>query len=156
MVTREAGRTSWLAAAARARPEPFGTPERVSFVRALVPHLQQAVRVQTRLFEADRRYRDAVAAIDVLADGMVIVGGDGRVIYGLTKTEAEVALRVLGGTGLKPIADEMSMSLSTVRTHLQHVFDPPPGRVGPVVARWTGGHTAARYAVADATDVTRH
>jgi DNA-binding CsgD family transcriptional regulator len=34
-----------------------------------------------------------------------------------------VALRVLGGSGLKPIAEEMSLSLATVRTHLQHVFD---------------------------------
>jgi DNA-binding CsgD family transcriptional regulator len=46
-----------------------------------------------------------------------------RRLYGLTKTEAEVALRVLGGSGLNPIAEEMSLSLATVRTHLQHVFD---------------------------------
>jgi len=46
-----------------------------------------------------------------------------RRLYGLTKTEAEVALRVLDGTGLAPIAEEMALSLATVRTHLQHVFD---------------------------------
>jgi DNA-binding CsgD family transcriptional regulator len=42
--------------------------------------------------------------------------------YGLTKAEADVALRVLDGTGLAPIAEELSISLSTVRTHLRHVF----------------------------------
>jgi DNA-binding CsgD family transcriptional regulator len=46
-----------------------------------------------------------------------------RRLYRLTKSEAEVALRVLDGTGLVPIAEELSISLSTVRTHLQHVFD---------------------------------
>ena len=33
------------------------------------------------------------------------------------------ALRVLDGTGLVPIAEELAMSLATVRTHMQHVFD---------------------------------
>jgi DNA-binding CsgD family transcriptional regulator len=46
-----------------------------------------------------------------------------RRLYGLTNMEAEISLRVLDGTGLGPIADELSVSLSTVRTHLQHVFD---------------------------------
>ena len=46
-----------------------------------------------------------------------------RRLYGLTQAEAEVAVRVLRGDGLKPIADELSVSLATVKTHLQHVFD---------------------------------
>jgi DNA-binding CsgD family transcriptional regulator/PAS domain-containing protein len=43
-------------------------------------------------------------------------------LYGLTRAEAEIALRVLRGDGLKPISDEMSLSMATVKTHLQHVF----------------------------------
>ncbi|HYO04558.1 MAG TPA: helix-turn-helix transcriptional regulator [Mycobacterium sp.] len=43
-------------------------------------------------------------------------------LYGLTRAEAEVALKVMRGDGLKPISDEMSLSLATVKTHLQHVF----------------------------------
>ena len=46
-----------------------------------------------------------------------------RRLYGLTNTEAQVALRMLGGANLKQISDELSVSLPTVRTHLQHVFD---------------------------------
>ena len=46
-----------------------------------------------------------------------------RRLYGLTQAEAAVAVRVLRGDGLKPIAEELSVSLTTVKTHLQHVFD---------------------------------
>ena len=36
--------------------------------------------------------------------------------------EAEVAVRVLRGHGLPSVAGELRVSLSTVRTHLQRVF----------------------------------
>ncbi len=46
-----------------------------------------------------------------------------RRAYGLTRAEAEVALLVLRGEGLKPIADALCVSPATVRTHLRQVFD---------------------------------
>lgn len=46
-----------------------------------------------------------------------------RRLYGLTNSEAQIALMVMRGKGLTPIADELSVSLTTVKTHLQHVFD---------------------------------
>jgi DNA-binding CsgD family transcriptional regulator/PAS domain-containing protein len=46
-----------------------------------------------------------------------------RELYGLTPTEAEIALHIAAGEEPKRIAEEMSVSLTTVRTHLQHVFD---------------------------------
>jgi DNA-binding CsgD family transcriptional regulator/PAS domain-containing protein len=46
-----------------------------------------------------------------------------RRLYGLTEAEAEVALHVMHGTDLKQISEELSISYTTVRTHLQHVFD---------------------------------
>ncbi|OBJ15962.1 helix-turn-helix transcriptional regulator [Mycobacterium colombiense] len=46
-----------------------------------------------------------------------------RRLYRLTEAEAEVALRVMHGVDLKQISEELSVSLTTVRTHLQHVFD---------------------------------
>lgn len=46
-----------------------------------------------------------------------------RRVYGLTNAEADVALRVLRGDGLKPICEELSLSMATVKTHLQHIFD---------------------------------
>lgn len=46
-----------------------------------------------------------------------------RRLYGLTNAEAAVALRLLRGEGLKPISDEMALSIATIKTHLQHIFD---------------------------------
>lgn len=46
-----------------------------------------------------------------------------RRLYGLTRSEAEVALLVMRGEGLSPIAEELSVSLTTVKTHLRHVFE---------------------------------
>ncbi|MGV0834566.1 helix-turn-helix transcriptional regulator [Mycolicibacterium thermoresistibile] len=46
-----------------------------------------------------------------------------RRLYGLTRAEAQIALGVLRGEGLKPLAEELALSLPTVKTHLQHVFD---------------------------------
>lgn len=43
--------------------------------------------------------------------------------YGLTPGETEIAVMVLNGGGVKDIADRMSLSQATVKTHLQHVFD---------------------------------
>jgi DNA-binding CsgD family transcriptional regulator len=46
-----------------------------------------------------------------------------RRLYGLTNGEAEVAVRIARGAGVRDIADELSVSYPTIRTHLQHVFD---------------------------------
>jgi DNA-binding CsgD family transcriptional regulator len=43
-------------------------------------------------------------------------------LYGLTNAETDIALRVTRGQSLKSIADELSLSLATVKTHLQRVF----------------------------------
>ncbi|MDG4664781.1 LuxR C-terminal-related transcriptional regulator [Mycobacterium sp. 236(2023)] len=45
-----------------------------------------------------------------------------RRLYELTYSEALVATHVLRGHGLRAIADDLSVSLATVKTHLQHVF----------------------------------
>lgn len=252
VITRGGDGTSWMCAAAKAGLDPFGSPDRLSLVRALVPHLQQAIKVQSRLSDLDCRYRDLVSALDVLSDGIGLVGRDGRVIhlnpaaeaivacgdglcvrsgflrasvahidgvldrlvrqalagrrtdiatggcvaiprsfgqrpyivraiptsaaesvgaqpptalivivdpgqesvpdldalrrlYGLTKTEAEVALRVLDGSGLLPIAEELSISVSTIRTHLKHVFNKTDThRQAELVRLLLGGLAATR------------
>lgn len=46
-----------------------------------------------------------------------------RRLYRLTNSEAQVALLVMRGEGLAPIAERLCVSLTTVKTHLQHVFD---------------------------------
>ncbi len=46
-----------------------------------------------------------------------------RRLYGLTATEADVALRIARGADLKEVSSGLSVSITTVRKHLQHVFD---------------------------------
>jgi len=61
-----------------------------------------------------------------------------RQLYGFTNTESEIALRLAHGADLRRISDELSISLITVRTHLQHAFDKthtPPSRTCPTTAR---------------------
>lgn len=43
-------------------------------------------------------------------------------LYGLTEAETLVALGVLRGDGLPAVADQLSVSVFTARTHLQHIF----------------------------------
>jgi DNA-binding CsgD family transcriptional regulator len=44
-------------------------------------------------------------------------------LYGLTLAEAAVAIRMLRGQGLQSVAKELGVTLSTVRVHLQRVFE---------------------------------
>ena len=44
-------------------------------------------------------------------------------LFSLTQAEAQIALGILRGAAPKELAEQMSVSLVTVRTHLQHVFD---------------------------------
>lgn len=45
-----------------------------------------------------------------------------RQVFSFTDSEAEIALRISRGHGLSAIADELSLSLATVKTHLQHAY----------------------------------
>jgi DNA-binding CsgD family transcriptional regulator len=213
----------------------FDTPERVKLMSALVPHLQQALRTQSKLAALANSTVEMAGALEVVQRGIVVVAGEhlvinlnsaaerifrsedglcmrsGRIdatsthaeqelhctiqnalagerssvgsgrsltcvrpsgkrphvvhvlpshrrdanepvgqpmasvmvidpedepvpaaailrrLYHLTEAEAEaeveVALHVTHGANLKEISEELSISLTTVRTHLQHVFD---------------------------------
>jgi DNA-binding CsgD family transcriptional regulator/PAS domain-containing protein len=46
-----------------------------------------------------------------------------RNLYRLTSAEAAVAIAIARGVGLQAVADELEISLTTARTHLQHVFE---------------------------------
>jgi DNA-binding CsgD family transcriptional regulator len=46
-----------------------------------------------------------------------------RNLYRLTSAEAAVAIAIARGAGLQAVADELEISLTTARTHLQHVFE---------------------------------
>ncbi|WP_225771055.1 helix-turn-helix transcriptional regulator [Inquilinus sp. Marseille-Q2685] len=46
-----------------------------------------------------------------------------RQLFGFTNAEAAVALRILPGRGLQEVADDLKVSLATVRSHQQRVFE---------------------------------
>ncbi|MBZ9854577.1 LuxR C-terminal-related transcriptional regulator [Mesorhizobium sp. CA13] len=46
-----------------------------------------------------------------------------RNLYRLTPAEAAVAMAIARGEGLQAVVDELDISLTTARTHLQHVFE---------------------------------
>lgn len=218
--------TSFLVVAPE-RSEPFETAERVKFLSAVVPHVQQALRTQNHFADLAGRVGDATAVIDAIRHGIVIVengrevvqlntaarrilaADDGlcmrsmrieathasanerlqhsityastaaqngarqadslacdrpsgarpyvihvlpliaedlsaaralmmiidpehepeppkmlvRRLFSLTNAEAEVALRVMRGGGLKSISEEMALSIATIKTHVHHIFD---------------------------------
>lgn len=217
---------SFLAVAPE-RSEPFHTAERGKFLRAVLPHLQQALHTQNHFAELARRPGDITAVIDTIRHGLVVVesnrdvvhlnvaaeeiltAGDGlcmrskrieaahgstndhlhgsishacvaqqngarngdsfacarpsgkrpyvihvlpveaddhsptralvmiidpelepelpkmliRRLFGLTNAEAEVAQRLMRGDGLKPISEDMALSIATIKTHVHHIFD---------------------------------
>ena len=44
-------------------------------------------------------------------------------LFGLTNTEAQIAVRLARCLDVRQLAEGLSISTATVRTHLQHVFD---------------------------------
>jgi DNA-binding CsgD family transcriptional regulator/PAS domain-containing protein len=75
--------------------------------------------------DADEPVRQPMALVVVIdpEDEPVPAAALLRRLYRLTRTEAEVALHIMHGADLRQISEELSISLTTVRTHLQHVFD---------------------------------
>jgi len=59
--------------------EPFGEQER-KFLLTLVPHLQRAFQIHTRIQSLERKADAAADAIDQLTQGVVLLGVDGRVL----------------------------------------------------------------------------
>ena len=68
-----------------------------------------APKVLVAIFDPAHQPRRAA---DVLAD-----------LFGLTPAEAAVSIRILSYDGLKSVADSLGVTLSTVRIHLQRVFE---------------------------------
>ncbi|WP_124395492.1 helix-turn-helix transcriptional regulator, partial [Rhodococcus wratislaviensis] len=89
----------WLAVAAPRRSEPFGTTERVTLMRQLVPHLQQAIRTQGKLADLTRRHNDLAGAIELVQHGIVIVGAGCRVLH--LNSTAESILKAGDGLNIR-------------------------------------------------------
>lgn len=67
--------------------------------------------------------RALVVVIDAELDNTSYAPEPLRQCFGLTDTEARVAALLAAGLDLTEIADRLHVARSTIRTHLQHVFD---------------------------------
>lgn len=212
-----------LLIAAPQRGQPFATPERVHLLNMLIPHFQQALRIQHQIGTITQAQRDTAELPDDFRHGLVLVASCARILYAndtaetvlsaddgltadrgvlqssdirtagalrrataaaapilggptstsllcprpsgqrpyivhitphsaephsralvtiidpdrtptptaamlrqlyqLTPAEVAIASRVAQGASVKPIADELSISADTVKTHLRHVFE---------------------------------
>ncbi|HUI27247.1 MAG TPA: helix-turn-helix transcriptional regulator [Candidatus Kryptonia bacterium] len=87
---------------------PVGDPE-VALLRRLMPHLQRAVAIHDEL--SARRSTGGEPAAPAL-----------QARYGLTVTEAGVAVQLAQGRSLAEIAGTLGICINTARVHLQHIF----------------------------------
>lgn len=84
------------------------------------PHFCNAMKNLRRgASRADPKMTSSIELIE--ADGLSV--GKLKSIYGLTTREAEIALEIAHGRTDQEIADTLSVSYSTIRTHINHVYE---------------------------------
>jgi DNA-binding CsgD family transcriptional regulator len=115
----------------------------IDCLRRLLPHLRQAWDVTTRLKSAERAVSSFERALDWLADGVVLLRADGRVLYGNESFQA-IARRSDGirtRRGLIEIADvagqaEFAAAIGAIQRSRRGGLDSGSGDI--VVARRGG------------------
>lgn len=93
------------------------TVQRPSDARPFILHILPLHRLE----EPDRR-RALVILVDPAHESEPSTALLQR-LYHLTPTEADIALRLAHGADPKHIAEDLSVSITTVRTHLHRIFD---------------------------------
>ena len=79
--------SAWLGVAAPRGPEPFGTTDRLTLMRQLVPHLKQAIHTRGELATLAQREHELARAIDQFQHGIVVIGPDYRILHLNTAAE---------------------------------------------------------------------
>jgi DNA-binding CsgD family transcriptional regulator len=124
--TRPAANVALRAAVARAFARRNGDPWGGSFCCARPsgrrPYVVHVLAVRHAADTSPRTRRAILAIVDPELDPEPPVALLRR-LWGLTAMEADVATRIAGGADPHRIADELSISIATVRKHLQHVYD---------------------------------
>lgn len=84
------------------------------------PHFCNAMKSMLRL--ARKADPQVSSSIELIESGSVNIEKL-KAIYGLTTREAQIALEVAHGKTDQEIADSLTVSFSTIRTHINHVFE---------------------------------
>ncbi|HZU47070.1 MAG TPA: helix-turn-helix transcriptional regulator, partial [Mycobacterium sp.] len=88
-------RLSCLIVTSPRRTESFDTPDRVKLMGALIPHLQQAMRTQSKLTALADRTAELASALNAVRHGIVLVGSECWVLD--LNAAAEAILRTHDG-----------------------------------------------------------
>ncbi len=86
---------SCLIVTSQRQTEAFDTPERVKLMGALVPHLQHALRTQSKLAALANRRVDLAGAVNAVRHGVILIGPQCWVVD--LNTSAEEILRASDG-----------------------------------------------------------
>ena len=101
------------------RSTPFDTPERVTLVNALVPHLQLSLRTQHHVRDLVDHHDDLAPAIDFHHHGIVILGPDQSVVH--LNSAADRILR--SNDGLQLRSGSIEAARASVTIELQRSID---------------------------------
>lgn len=85
------------------------------------PYVLHALPLECR--SSDGRRLALVTIVDPDAGARRSTVEAWRNLYGFTWRESVIAQHVLHGEGLQAVADELQITLSTVRVHLRHIFE---------------------------------
>lgn len=102
---------------------PTGGVQAITRLSARRPFVVHILPVRQTTGEFAGRHPCVIAVIIDPDDARRIFPHHLQQLYGLTPAEAAVAIRILGGQGLQAVASELRVTLSTVRIHLQRVFE---------------------------------
>lgn len=84
------------------------------------PHFCNAMKTMMRLArKADPQISSSIELI--ASDGLTVEKL--KSIYGLTSREAQIAIEIAHGRTDQQIAEALGISFSTIRTHINHVYD---------------------------------
>jgi DNA-binding CsgD family transcriptional regulator len=121
LIDRAQNETVYLEFLGRRGRKPFGGST-LRVLHRLLPHARRVWRLQQALAVGARKVERAVpgstraAILDLPFESRL------RLQFKLTKAEARVAARIAGGLSLKEIADRQHISIHTVRSHLQAIY----------------------------------
>lgn len=102
----DGAKPSCLILAAPRGPMPFDSRERIQLINALLPHLQLSLRTRRHVEELIDERDDLVPAVDVLRNGVLVVGPDCVVVQ--VNSAAERILRSHDGVCLRSGVVEVS------------------------------------------------
>jgi DNA-binding CsgD family transcriptional regulator len=114
--------------------------EEIDLLRALMPHMQRALKIHMHVAAADLRQREFAEAMEPLAVGVILVGKDARIIFANASAQRLLQHRdglMTDGNGLRAVQAREA-------TTLRALIDCTAAKVGQVHLRSGGALNVTR------------